>query len=62
MEGVAELVPVLPAHRFDEEALAALPARRLPGFDGHLEIRQFQRRTEQPDVSPAHRRRRIRAA
>ena len=42
MEGVAELVPVLPAHRFDEEALARYLRGRLPGFDGHLEIRQFQ--------------------
>ena len=42
MEGVAELVPVLPAHRFDENALASYLRGRLPGFDGELEIRQFQ--------------------
>ncbi len=42
MAGMAELVPVLPAHRFDEAALAKYLRGRLPGFDGQLEIRQFQ--------------------
>lgn len=42
MDGVAELVPVLPAHRFDEDALARYLRAHLPGFDGHVEIRQFQ--------------------
>ncbi len=42
MKGMAELVPVLPAHRFDEAALARYLRGRLPGFDGQLEIRQFQ--------------------
>ena len=42
MEGVAELVGVLPAHRFDEGRLAAYLARRLPGFDATVQIRQFQ--------------------
>src|SRR5271154_6311462 len=42
MAGMAELVPVLPAHRFDEAALARHLRGRLPGFDGELEIRQFQ--------------------
>lgn len=41
-EGVPELVPVLPAHRFDEAALARYLRARLPGFDGEVEIRQFQ--------------------
>ena len=42
MEGMAELIPVLPAHRFDEAALARYLRGRLPGFDGQLQIRQFQ--------------------
>jgi aminoglycoside phosphotransferase (APT) family kinase protein len=42
MEGMAELIPVLPAHRFDEAALARYLSGRLPGFDGTLRIRQFQ--------------------
>jgi aminoglycoside phosphotransferase (APT) family kinase protein len=42
MDGIAELVPVLPAHRFDEDALTRYLRGRLPGFDGDLEIRQFQ--------------------
>src|SRR3984957_18727404 len=42
MEGMAELIPVLPAHRFDEAALAQYLRGRLPGFDGQLQIRQFQ--------------------
>ena len=42
MEGVAELVPVLPAHRFDETALARYLRDQLPGFDGQVQIRQFQ--------------------
>lgn len=42
MDGVAELVPVLPAHRFDEAALARHLRGQLPGFDGQLTVRQFQ--------------------
>ena len=42
MDGVAELVPVLPAHRIDEDGLARYLREQLPGFDGPLEIRQFQ--------------------
>ncbi|UMB72004.1 phosphotransferase [Mycobacterium paraterrae] len=42
MAGLAELVPVLPAHRFDEDALRRYLRGRLPGFDGQLEVRQFQ--------------------
>jgi aminoglycoside phosphotransferase (APT) family kinase protein len=40
--GGAELVPVLPNHRFDEAALARYLAGRLPGFPGPLTVRQFQ--------------------
>jgi len=40
--GAAELVPVLPAHRFDEPALATYLQAHLPDFDGDLRIRQFQ--------------------
>jgi aminoglycoside phosphotransferase (APT) family kinase protein len=42
VEGVAELVPVLPAHRFDEAALVTYLRERLPGFDGDVQIRQYQ--------------------
>ncbi len=42
MDGVAELVPVLPAHRFDEAALARHLRGQLPGFEGQLTVRQFQ--------------------
>lgn len=42
MGGEAELVPVLPAHRLDEAALARYLSRHLPGFDGEVQIRQFQ--------------------
>lgn len=42
MEGVAELVPVLAAHRIDEAALGRYLRERLPGFDGPVQIRQFQ--------------------
>jgi aminoglycoside phosphotransferase (APT) family kinase protein len=42
MDGMAELVPVLPAHRLDEAALAGYLRGRLSGFDGLLQIRQFQ--------------------
>ena len=42
MEGVAELVPVLPAHRFDETALVRYLRNQLPGFDGQIQVRQFQ--------------------
>ncbi len=40
--GEAELVPVLPAHRLDEAALARYLREHLPGFDGDVQIRQFQ--------------------
>jgi aminoglycoside phosphotransferase (APT) family kinase protein len=39
---MAELVPVLPAHRIDEPALARYLRGRLPGFESVLEVRQFQ--------------------
>jgi aminoglycoside phosphotransferase (APT) family kinase protein len=42
MEGVAELVPVLPAHQFDETALVRFLRDQLPGFDDQIQIRQFQ--------------------
>ena len=42
VDGVAELVQVLPAHRIDESALVAYLRDRLPGFDGQVNIRQFQ--------------------
>lgn len=42
MDGMAELVPVLPAHRFDEAALQRYLDGRLPGFDSGVEVRQFQ--------------------
>jgi len=42
MAGLAELVPVLPAHHFDEVALGRYLLGRLPGFDGQLQVRQFQ--------------------
>jgi len=37
-----ELVPVLDRHRFDEAALARYLRGHLPGFDGPVEVRQFQ--------------------
>lgn len=37
-----ELVPVLDRHRFDEAALARYLRDHLPGFDGPMEVRQFQ--------------------
>ena len=40
--GAPELVPVLDRHRFDEAALARHLRKHLPGFDGPLEVRQFQ--------------------
>jgi aminoglycoside phosphotransferase (APT) family kinase protein len=42
VDGVADLVPVLAAHRFDEAALVDYLRGRLPGFDGDVHIRQFQ--------------------
>src|SRR5579875_2323259 len=42
MDGMAELVPVLPAHQFDEAALQRYLDARLPGFDTGMEVRQFQ--------------------
>jgi aminoglycoside phosphotransferase (APT) family kinase protein len=41
-DGVPELIPVLPAHRLDEAALARYLGSALDGFAGPLEIRQFQ--------------------
>jgi len=40
--GAAELVPVLPNHRFDEAALCRYLERELPGFRPPCRIRQFQ--------------------
>ena len=40
--GAPELVPVLAQHRFDEAALARYLRGRLPGFDGPVQVRQFQ--------------------
>src|SRR5690242_8468559 len=40
--GMPELVPVLDRHRFDEAALARHLRDKLAGFDGPVEIRQFQ--------------------
>jgi aminoglycoside phosphotransferase (APT) family kinase protein len=40
--GMPELVPVLDRHRFDEAALEAYLRDHLPGFDGPVEVRQFQ--------------------
>ncbi|CAA9224220.1 MAG: acyl-CoA dehydrogenase, putative phosphotransferase, partial [uncultured Acetobacteraceae bacterium] len=40
--GMPELVPVLDRHRFDEAALARHLRKHLPGFDGPMEVRQFQ--------------------
>lgn len=42
VDGVPELVPVLPNHRFDQQSLASYLRDRLPGFDGDLVVRQFQ--------------------
>jgi aminoglycoside phosphotransferase (APT) family kinase protein len=42
MDGIPELVPVLPAHRFDGAALQRYLRGQLPGFDGGMEVRQFQ--------------------
>jgi aminoglycoside phosphotransferase (APT) family kinase protein len=42
LDGVPELVPVLPNHRFDEAALARYLRGHLPGFAGDLIVRQFQ--------------------
>jgi aminoglycoside phosphotransferase (APT) family kinase protein len=38
----ADLVPVRPAHRFDEVALRRYLLGRLPGFDGEVTVHQFQ--------------------
>ena len=40
--GVPELIPVLPAHRLDEEALTRYLRSTLDGFDGPVRVRQFQ--------------------
>ena len=42
VDGVPELVPVLPNHRFDEHALWRHLRGHLPGFDGEPMVRQFQ--------------------
>jgi len=42
MDGVPELVPILPNHRFDEPSLARYLRSHLAGFSGDLAIRQFQ--------------------
>jgi aminoglycoside phosphotransferase (APT) family kinase protein len=39
--GEVELIPVLPNHRFDEDALARYLSAQLPGFRGPLRVRQF---------------------
>lgn len=41
-DGVPQLVPVLPNHRFDAQRLAEYLAAHLPGFAGACEVRQFQ--------------------
>lgn len=41
-DGIPELVPVLPNHRFDEAALARYLREHLPEFTGELVVRQFQ--------------------
>jgi aminoglycoside phosphotransferase (APT) family kinase protein len=40
--GMPELVPVLDRHRFDEAAMARHLHGHLPGFDGAVQVRQFQ--------------------
>jgi len=40
--GEVQLVPVLPNHRLDEDALRRYLATKLPGFDGPVQVRQFQ--------------------
>ena len=40
--GAVETIPVREAHRFDEAALAAWLRNELDGFDGDIDIRQFQ--------------------
>jgi aminoglycoside phosphotransferase (APT) family kinase protein len=42
MMGAAEIVPVRPAHRFDEAALAAYLRPLVDGFDAPFEVQQFQ--------------------
>lgn len=42
VDGVPELIQVLPNHRFDEQALAGYLREHLPGFAGDLVVRQFQ--------------------
>jgi aminoglycoside phosphotransferase (APT) family kinase protein len=42
MSDPAAPVPVLDAHRFDEAALKRYLKDRLPGFEGDIEVRQFQ--------------------
>jgi aminoglycoside phosphotransferase (APT) family kinase protein len=42
LDGVPELVPVLPNHRFDEPSLTRYLRDHLPGFEGKPSVRQFQ--------------------
>ena len=42
MVGEVEITPVRQAHRFDEARLAAYLADRVDGFDGPLDVRQFE--------------------
>jgi aminoglycoside phosphotransferase (APT) family kinase protein len=42
MTDLAAPVAVSPNHRFDEGALARFLEQKLPGFDGQIEVRQFQ--------------------
>lgn len=42
MSDMPELTPVRDAHRFDERALDAYLGDHIDGYDGHLEVRQFE--------------------
>jgi aminoglycoside phosphotransferase (APT) family kinase protein len=42
VSGSPQPVPVLPGARFDEAALAGYLRGRLPGFDGEMQVSQFQ--------------------
>lgn len=41
MSSADEIIPVRPAHRFDEEALSRYLADKLEGFEGNLTVKQF---------------------
>ena len=60
--GMPELVPVLDRHRFDEAALARHLREHLPGFDGPVEVRQFQGGQSNPTFHIRTERGRVRAA